>query len=181
MKVYMKEPRVTRRRDMKGAGSLYRRAVDQRWFAAWEVPTSRGDGRRRRTCSSATFCGVLKKRSELAPPRPAPPTRRRRTVAEEAARLLGTHTAQEWRDLVALTDGRCAYCDHVVPGKVQKDHRTPVSRGGSDAIDNIAPCCVRCNSMKHDLTEAEFRTFLAEAHPHGLPAPRPRKPRKVAA
>jgi len=44
---------------------------------------------------------------------------------------------------------------------IQTDHRIPLSRGGSNFIDNIVPACRPCNLRKHTLTEAQFRARLA--------------------
>jgi len=41
------------------------------------------------------------------------------------------------------------------------DHRTPLARGGSNAIDNILPACAPCNLRKSRMTEPEFRARLA--------------------
>ncbi len=72
---------------------------------------------------------------------------------------VGSLRAAEWLALVALHGGRCAYCGGV--GSLQADHRTPLSRGGSNMIDNILPACARCNQRKHKMTEEEFRARLA--------------------
>jgi 5-methylcytosine-specific restriction endonuclease McrA len=71
----------------------------------------------------------------------------------------GAYSFVEWLDLVALNCGRCAYCG--IDGPLHADHRIPLSRGGSNSIDNILPACRRCNLRKHTMTEAEFRARLA--------------------
>jgi 5-methylcytosine-specific restriction endonuclease McrA len=76
-----------------------------------------------------------------------------------AAGAVGSYSYVEWLELVATFGGRCAYCG--VTARVHADHRTPLSRGGSNSIDNILPACPRCNLRKHALTEAEFRARLA--------------------
>jgi 5-methylcytosine-specific restriction endonuclease McrA len=67
-------------------------------------------------------------------------------------------TPAEWVALVATYAGRCAYCGERRP--LQADHRIPLSRGGSNSIDNILPACQRCNAKKHQMTEAEFRARI---------------------
>jgi 5-methylcytosine-specific restriction endonuclease McrA len=68
-------------------------------------------------------------------------------------------TASEWLALVARYDGRCAYCGER--GPLHADHRIPLSRGGTNTIENILPACVRCNLRKGKMTEAEFRARVA--------------------
>lgn len=68
--------------------------------------------------------------------------RRARKLAAE-----GSHTRQEWRDLVAEFGGVCVFpgCDST---RVTRDHVRPVSRGGTDYIGNIQPLCRPHNSQK---------------------------------
>lgn len=63
-------------------------------------------------------------------------------------RGLGAHfTPQEWRDLCAHYGNRCLRCG--ADGPLVPDHVTPLSRGGSNTIDNIQPLCSDCNARKH--------------------------------
>lgn len=71
----------------------------------------------------------------------------------------GQFTSAQWRALVESYGGRCAYRGEA--GPVQVDHRTPLTRGGANSIDNIIPACRKCNTEKGQLTEAEFRARLA--------------------
>jgi HNH endonuclease len=52
----------------------------------------------------------------------------------------------------------CFYCGD--PAECA-DHKTPVSRGGTDALDNLAAACWRCNTDKKDMTVEEFRGWCA--------------------
>lgn len=70
----------------------------------------------------------------------------------------GQFTSAEWFALVQSYEGKCAYCGVVAPLEV--DHRVPLSRGGTNSIDNVLPACRSCNGAKHRLTEAEFRVRL---------------------
>lgn len=81
----------------------------------------------------------------------------------------GTHTAAEWQDLCARHHHCCARCS--TPGlPLFKDHIRPISKGGSDSIDNLQPLCKRCNSVKGD-REQRFR---AETGPRVKPTRRQR-------
>lgn len=62
-----------------------------------------------------------------------------------AGRLRGTE--------VALVVGPCVYC-----GATQEtwDHRTPLGRGGANAVENLAPACNHCNRTKRLRTAEEW-------------------------
>ena len=69
----------------------------------------------------------------------------RRRLRECDAKLRGFHTKEEWSNLMEACGHRCVRCgfqsDHLT-----KDHITPISMGGSDAISNLQPMCRECNS-----------------------------------
>jgi 5-methylcytosine-specific restriction endonuclease McrA len=82
------------------------------------------------------------------------------------------------RDLARRQCGKCFYCQRpmtgpVGPGVTQPasmmtiDHRVPLARGGSNDADNVVLCCKKCNASKSDLTDEEYRRFLAG---HATPA-----------
>lgn len=65
----------------------------------------------------------------------------------------------QYKQLIREQDNKCGYCG-VEMDTPSIDHKTPVSRGGKDNIENLIACCRRCNSNKRDKTEAEYREFL---------------------
>lgn len=76
----------------------------------------------------------------------------------------GTHTSAEWIALRAWFGNRCACCGAT--RRLEADHVIPLSRGGSDEIENIQPLCRSCNSSKAtDTTDYRnpdaLATFLA--------------------
>lgn len=80
-----------------------------------------------------------------------------KTVAlahKRRARLLaapGRYTAAEFRALCALYDHTCLCCGRREPDiKLGPDHVIPLSKGGSNAIENIQPMCRHCNCRKRD-------------------------------
>lgn len=140
---------------------MYRRTSDGRWVGTWAEPTSAPGRGNRRSVTGATYCGVLRRFSEASPIDPTRTealARGSRKAALAAARAIATHTEAEWIAYGRSVDWTCEYCDRRV-SLPTKDHRTPITRGGSDGIDNLAVACKRCNSRKGDLTEAEFRAI----------------------
>lgn len=70
----------------------------------------------------------------------------------------GSHSETEWREKIALFGGCCAYCGEAKP--LERDHKVPLARGGTDHIDNILPACRSCNARKHMRTPSEFLEVL---------------------
>ena len=59
----------------------------------------------------------------------------------------GSFTKAKWNKLVELHDSCCFYCKEKFD-KLTIDHFIPLSKGGSNFIDNIVPACSRCNNLK---------------------------------
>lgn len=71
------------------------------------------------------------------------------------------------------TDDRCWFCGCDIDfhpwcyrSRKNVEHLTPVSRGGTNDLDNLVPACFHCNSRKRDQTLEEYR---AEFHLYGGP------------
>ena len=65
-------------------------------------------------------------------------------------------TTKQWRIIIAMYDGKCAYCGSSE--NVQQEHVIPISKGGGTTFSNIVPACKKCNmSKKHNLL---LRWFL---------------------
>lgn len=74
----------------------------------------------------------------------------------------GTHTQEEWEKLKERYGYRCSLCGvKDSESKLAEDHIMPLSKGGSDFIDNIQPLCKSCNSKKRD------KIFLVTRPPIG--------------
>jgi 5-methylcytosine-specific restriction endonuclease McrA len=54
----------------------------------------------------------------------------------------------------------CYYCEKEVPDyEAHLEHKTPVSRGGTNKHSNLALACPECNFEKGSKTEKEFRRY----------------------
>lgn len=52
----------------------------------------------------------------------------------------------------------CYYCERkLTEDEKTVDHKLPVSRGGTNDMQNLVICCQKCNSKKSDRTEEEYR------------------------
>ena len=74
----------------------------------------------------------------------------RMLVEESKAKSRGTRgyvSDAVWLPILAAFGNRCAYCGASdVP--LEKDHRVPVSKSGSNDPDNLVPACKPCNVRK---------------------------------
>ncbi len=78
-------------------------------------------------------------------------------------------------EIFQKTSGECAYCEKQLAwpnygrvgtrGAWQVDHRLPLSRGGTDHLNNLSAACVGCNLAKGDLTAREYMSALEPVAP----------------
>lgn len=72
---------------------------------------------------------------------------RTREAKEKGAN--GKYSLLEWKNLKKRYNYRCPACDKVEPDiKLTIDHIVPISKGGSNNIENIQPLCKICNIIK---------------------------------
>ena len=74
----------------------------------------------------------------------------RRQTRERNA--INTLTAKEWLEILKKYNYECAYCgiefdENNLP---EKEHITPISKGGDNIKENIIPACRSCNAKKYN-------------------------------
>lgn len=74
-------------------------------------------------------------------------TRMRRARRKNAS---GEHSLEQWEQLKKQFNYTCPMCGKKEPEiRLTEDHIIPLSKGGTNNIDNIQPLCLRCNSHKY--------------------------------
>lgn len=73
---------------------------------------------------------------------------------------------KEWYPLVGKVvrrdGGKCYYCGET--GNLGADHVLPLSRGGTNDIENLVACCERCNKSKGGRTVEEWKNGNSVRH-----------------
>ena len=72
------------------------------------------------------------------------------------AKVGGKFTKADIRNMYMSQGARCYYCSVSIERVYHIEHMVPISRGGSNWIDNICLACVPCNRMKGIRTAKEF-------------------------
>jgi len=75
--------------------------------------------------------------------------------------IAGSFTADEIKELAHQQENKCYYCGKLFfNGNLIFDrhieHKTPLSRGGTNDVSNIVLSCSKCNRIKHTKTHDEF-------------------------
>lgn len=79
---------------------------------------------------------------------------------KKRARLAGAtgeFTADQILEVFRNQNGICAMClEPIDLDTCHKDHKTPLSRGGSNDISNVHLVCAPCNRSKYNKTFEEY-------------------------
>lgn len=70
----------------------------------------------------------------------------RRIAKARRRRAEGSFSPEEWQVKLRAFGGGCAICDSTE--HIEIDHIVPISRGGTNTIDNVQPLCRHCNASK---------------------------------
>jgi hypothetical protein len=140
---------------LKRPGNLEKkRARYRRWRAA------NGDAAREATQrwyqENLEDARVRKRKWSKENPDGARAANRRRRARKKNAE--GSHTVAEIRQLLEDQGGICAApdCEIDIRETYTVDHKTPLSRDGTDYISNIQLLCLSCNSSKSNRTMDEW-------------------------
>ena len=63
-------------------------------------------------------------------------------------RGAGDFDKDAWNKKLALLNYQCVYCGSK--DRIEIDHIYPISKGGTNHIDNLQPLCAFCNNSKHN-------------------------------
>jgi 5-methylcytosine-specific restriction endonuclease McrA len=75
-------------------------------------------------------------------------------IAQNRRAAFGSISGEEWTELKKRCGGVCISCHRVRPLTI--DHIKPLSKGGTNTIENVQPLCKSCNSSK-GAREVDFR------------------------
>lgn len=70
-------------------------------------------------------------------------------------------TAEQWAEIQALFDQRCAYCGRD-DRTLTQDHLIPLSKGGGHTASNVVPACRPCNSRKGNRAAPPFHPMFRQ-------------------
>lgn len=71
----------------------------------------------------------------------------------------GLHSFEDIKELFVKFNKNCAYCIFREADSI--DHIIPLTKGGTNNIDNLLPVCISCNSSKGDKILLEWRPITA--------------------
>ena len=71
--------------------------------------------------------------------------------------IQGTFSEKDFEIKLFNHKFKCFYCGcELDKNNITRDHYIPLCSGGTDTIDNIVPCCKKCNTKKNNKSPKEF-------------------------
>lgn len=125
-----------------------RRAIAQRRSAEWRAanPERVLAGNRRWYAEHADQVREYRRRYRVANRDKIRALNNRRKATQRGVEVNDL-TAEQWTDIKAAFDQRCAYCGKR--RRLTMDHVVPLAKGGHHTAANIVPACQPCNSRKN--------------------------------
>jgi len=62
------------------------------------------------------------------------------------------------KEILERDNYTCRYCGKI-GGKLEVDHIVPISKGGTNELNNLTAACLRCNRQKRDKMPEEFEAW----------------------
>lgn len=75
----------------------------------------------------------------------------------------GRYSAEDIKAILKEQNGGCTYCKIDIAGRYDVDHKTPLSRGGSNWPSNLQCLCPECNGKKWARTHEEYLALIEKA------------------
>ena len=72
-------------------------------------------------------------------------------------RIGGTIDEYLWKMKCILLNNKCQICQvHLMDNEITIDHIIPITKNGTNDIDNLQPLCGSCNSMKGNRAMSDY-------------------------
>lgn len=80
--------------------------------------------------------------------------------------IIDTFSEKDFQNKLVLENNKCFYCKCDLNSEnMTRDHYIALSNGGSDKIENIVPCCSKCNSKKSNKSPEEYLKIIGNHDP----------------
>ena len=87
----------------------------------------------------------------------------RRNYRSRKANAEGRCTPKQIAALYVHQNGLCAYCQISIEDRWEADHVIPLSKGGSNKIDNVVLACPGCNRRKSAALPEEWEARMRQS------------------
>lgn len=73
-------------------------------------------------------------------------------------------TPHKFKKVFLKSNGKCPYCfTPIFEDSFSLDHIKPISKSGTNHLNNLIACCKTCNFKKHDSLLKDFKRDLLES------------------